>query len=415
MFQRSKPVFANCILALGSFLFLTVSGWSASYKVIVPFSGSNGLEPVAGLIFDASGNAYGTTQGGGPNGKGEVYQLSPTSGFHIIYAFHGKDGYGPMGNLTMDSQGDLYGTTYAGGSYKNCYGACGTIFKLAPPVGNGNWTETVLYSFTGGGDGQAPVGGVILDQAGNLYGTTQLGGTFGQGVVFQLTPSPTGWTESAIYSFTGGNDGNQPLCSLVSDSTGNLFGTTSHGGQGGVAGSIFELTSQGSGLWTFSVIHEFALNGEDGSSPTAGLIFDDIGNLYGTTAVGGSNRCGGSGGCGTVFELAQDSGAWEETILHSFDGSDGYEPVASLVLDSEGDIYGTTFFASQGAGNIFELKRPLPGQNWTERFFNLPADGHLGQWPKSSLSFDRTGGIYGTTFAGGPNGTNSGAIFRIAP
>lgn len=411
----SRKVTRNLTLSIALFVCLTASSsWAASYRVLLPFNGANGLEPTAGLLFDAAGNAYGTTQGGGPNEKGEIYELSPTTGFHIIYAFHGKDGYGPKGSLTIDAQGNLYGTTYAGGGYKNCYGDCGTVFKLSPPIGNGHWTETVLYSFTGGDDGQYPFGSVIFDQAGNLYGTTQLGGTSGQGVVFQLTPSPAGWTETVLYSFTGGDDGGQPLCSLVSDSAGNLYGTTSRGAQGGTAGTVFELVSLGSGFWTFSVIHEFDLNSEDGSSPNAGLIFDDQGNLYGTTAAGGTNRCGGSGGCGTVFELTQNVGVWQETVLHNFDGQDGYGPCAGLVLNADGNLYGTTKFGGQGSGNIFELRRPSPGHQWTERSFSFPGDLHLGGYPEAPVSFDAAGRIYGTAFSGGSNG-DYGVIFRITP
>jgi len=409
MFTEFKRSF---VLSLVAFLCVTTaSASSASYKVLFPFSGSNGLEPVAGLIFDAAGNAYGTTQGGGPYGKGEVYQLSPTSGFHIIYAFHGGDGHGPKGNLTMDAQGNLYGTTYAGGGSRTCIGGCGTVFKLAPPVNNGHWTETVLYSFSGGNDGAYPWAGIAIDQAGNLYGTTQHGGTFDQGVIFQLTPTPSGWTDTVLHNFACCDDGALPQGGMIADAFGNLFGMATYGGPEN-CGIVFELTSQ-DGSWTYTVIYTFGINAGDGTTPTGGLIEDDMGTLYGTTAAGGINKCGGAGGCGTVFELTQNLGGWQETILHNFDGSDGEGPAASLTLDAKGNLYGSTS-SGGGAGNIFELRKPSPGQEWTERFFSLPSDGHLGLFPESSLSFDSAGRLYGTTFAGGSNGSD-GVIFRIAP
>ena len=403
------------VVSLAVFLYMTMpSAWSASYKALFPFSGNNGSAPVAGLLFDATGNAYGATEGGGPDGKGEVFQLSPSSGFHIIYAFHGKDGYGPKGSLVMDSTGNLYGTTYAGGGSRNCLGGCGTVFKLTPPVNGGRWTETVLYAFSGGGDGKYPFDSVVLDQAGNVYGTTQHGGTFDQGVIFQLTPTPSGWTENVLNNFACCDDGALPQGGMVADTSGNLFGMATYGGSEN-GGIIFELTSKGNGGWSYNVIYTFGVTPDDGTTPTGNLVFDDSGNLYGTTFYGGVSGCVGHQGCGTVFEMTQDQGTWQETIIHNFDGVDGQGPLAAVVLDGSGNLYGTTFFGGQGVGNVFELVRPIPGQEWTERSFGFPSDAHLGQYPESTVSFDSVGRLYGTTFSGGPNGTNDGVIFRITP
>jgi uncharacterized repeat protein (TIGR03803 family) len=253
-----------------------------------------------------------------------------------------------------------------------------------------------------------PLSGVILDQEGNLYGTTQLGGPSNTGTVFELVPSESGWAKNVLYSFSGGDDGAQPFGSVVFDSSGNLYGTAAYGGYNGY-GTVFELAPNrfDREQWTFTVIHTFV----DGFTPIAGLILDAAGNLYGTTS-GGGGYCN----CGIVFELSPVLGSWEETTLYSFDGEDGNAPGANLVFDNLGNLYGTTRIGGKdGIGNVFQLSPPAPGGQWTERSFSFPPSWKIGAYPASSISLDSAGRLYGTTTSGGePNGGN-GVIFRITP
>lgn len=221
----------------------------------------------------------------------------------VLYNFKGgSDGAEPDASLVFDGAGNLYGTTYYGGA-----NGSGTVFELTPS--KAGWTETVLHSFTGS-DGALPSAGLILDGGGNLYGTTQAGGAAGFGVVFELSPSRAGWTETVLYSFTGGNDGRGPVGGVVFDSGGNLYGTTSGGGYPIGGGTVFELTPSGGG-WTENILYAFnASNGApNGSGLHAGVVFDRAGNLYGTTVFGGTNYWG------TIFELTPSNGNWIETTL----------------------------------------------------------------------------------------------------
>ncbi len=249
----------------------------------------------------------------------------------ILYSFAGPpDGSFPFeGSLTVDSNGNLYGTTSYGGTYGN-----GTVFRLTPNAGGG-WTETILYSFTGGLDGGQPEGRLIFDSNGNLYGTTEYIGVIYPGVAFELSPSGGGsWTESTLYQFSGGDDGGYPSGGLVMDGKGNLYGLTKDGGTFN-AGTIFELSPKAGGGWTEAVLHNFS--GADGSDPRSELVPNQSGGFYGTTAVGGAY------GYGTVFELAPaGGGGWTETVLHSFNEIDGDAPLAGLIMDQAGSLYGTT-------------------------------------------------------------------------
>ncbi len=331
----------------------------------------DGAFPFAGLLRDAAGNLYGSTNAGGASGNcsggcGTVFKLDTSGNETVLYSFKGgNDGATPgFGSLIRDEAGNLYGTTADGGSGGGCsfsFG-CGTVFKL-DPAGN----ETVLYSFKGGSDGESPVAGLIMDVAGNLYGTTQDGGSgsgcsFGCGTVFKLDPAGN---FTVLHSFTGGSDGTQPLAALIFDQAGNLYGTTEEGGSGtctvinGVSGcgTVFKLDPSGNE----TVLHTFT-GGNDGAAPLfVGLIMDIAGNLYGTTQIGGgSSSC--SVGCGTVFKL-DTSG--NETVLHSFTGSpgDGAIPRASLIMDKAGNLYGTTSNGgASGFGTVFKLTGQTPQQ-----------------------------------------------------
>jgi uncharacterized repeat protein (TIGR03803 family) len=343
---------------------LVTSTWASTNwyeKVLRSFgNGTDGYAPSAGLIFDAAGNLYGTTQyGGGANAYGTVFELTPAGGGNwtetVLYSFRsGTDGAVPGAGLIFDAAGNLYGTTTAGGPNN------GTVFELTPTTAGG-WTEQVLYRFCSQAnctDGQYPYGSLIFDAAGNLYGTTEFGGTYGAGTVFKLTPAAGGgWTETVLYSFGRGTDGASPLVGLIFDVVGNLYGTTTFGGTYG-AGTVFELTPTAGGGWTETVLHSFnPNNGTDGFNPYAGLIFDAAGNLYGTTYYGGSY------GGGTVFELTPAAGGgWTETVLRSFgNGTDGFWPYAGLIFDHAGNLYGTTEYGgTHNYGTVFELTPIYP-------------------------------------------------------
>ncbi len=293
--------------------------------------GTDGIYPYAGVFLGKKGNLYGITTGGGAYGYGMVFELTPSGKEAILHSFewNGIDGFGPFAGLVMDKKGNLYGTTSSGGAHGD-----GTVFELTP-----SGTETILYSFEGNGtDGYNPESTLLLDAEGNLYGTTGNGGPYGYGTVFKLTPSGT---ETILHSFGESGDGYYPSASLIFDKKGNLYGTTGTGGAYGY-GTVFELAPSG----TETILHSFNANGTDGTNPEAGLVLGKKGALYGTTVSGGA-LCSPSG-CGTVFELALSE---KESILHSFGATgDGYYPYGGLVLDKEGNLYGTTYAGGYNAG-----------------------------------------------------------------
>jgi len=331
----------------------------------------------------------------------------------VLYSFTGgADGAFPRAGLIMDS-GALYGTTEFGGA-----GNRGTVFELTRPAAGGrHWTKTVLHSFTGGADGAHPMGTLLKDNAGALYGTTEVGGT-GWGTVFKLTPAAAGqtaWTESVLYRFTGGTDGKWPNAGLIAKH-GVLYGTTPNGGGTGRYGTVFKLRPPAAGqtAWTESVLHSFT-GGADGRSPAASLIIDSSGALYGTTYLGGNRYWGG-----TAFKLtppAAGQTAWTETVLYSFGGgTDASDPHAGLIMDSSGVLYGTTFYGgSANLGAAFKLTPPAAGQTaWTETVLHSFTGGTDGNYPKAGLIVDSSGVLYGTTPNGGGT-ANSGTVFKLTP
>jgi len=312
--------------------------------------GADGGNPRGGLLRDSAGNFYGTAYAGGASGNGVVFKLTGST-LTVLHSFSGPDGAHPAAALVRDSSGNLYGTTFYGGTDASC--SCGTIFKIDP-----TGTESVLYSFTGGADGKYPAGRLLRDAAGNLYGTTSQGGVVncgrfnmhGCGAVFKLDPT---LHLTALYTFTGNSDGGQPQAGLIRDSSGNLYGTAFAAGdvskvcaQNNGCGVVFEVspTGQETVIYTFS-------NGMDGANPTGDLIRDSAGNLYGTTKLGDG---GTSTGFGTVFEISSSLG---EFILHGFTGNnDGGDPVAGLTRDSAGNLYGTTAAGGTNKqGAVFKL------------------------------------------------------------
>jgi uncharacterized repeat protein (TIGR03803 family) len=415
--DRNLRTLGGVLPAIIMVLVLTTGAWAQSkYKTLHRFTnGRDGAYPGAGLIFDAAGNLYGTSFGKGSQHLfGNVFKLMPNANGgwteNNLYNFKGgRDGADPVGGVIFDAAGNLYGTTASGGDH---LARGGVVFKLTPNA-NGRWTESVLYTFRRGTDGGIPLADLIFNQAGNLYGTTFLGGFYGYGVVFELTPNANGsWTYNVIYTFTGGADGGSPLAGLIVDQTGNLYGTAEGGTL--VGGVVFKLTPNGHGSWTQSVLENFT--GPNGDQPLAGVIFDQAGNLYGTTAYGGNlSQCGGIG-CGVLFELTPNAtGGWKQQILHSFVGVDGAKPMASLTFDAAGNLYGTTSQGGDvtcGCGTVFKLAATSKGQ-WEETvlhdFLARP-----GANPRAGLIFDAVGNLYGTT-DGYPSTHAYGSVFEITP
>jgi uncharacterized repeat protein (TIGR03803 family) len=370
-------------------------------------SGKGGYDPYASLVSDGAGNLYGTTTLGGVYGQGTVFELTPRTGGGwketVLHSFNnnGKDGCGPTAGLVFDAVGNLYGTTSGCGAYHK-----GTVFQLTPKTGGG-WRETLLRSFgVNSSDGYFPAACLIIDHVGKLYGTTSEGGAYGYGTVFELAPKKLrGWIEKVLHNFDfNSNDGYNPEAGLISDASGNLYGTTSVGGVYGY-GTVFELTPQTGGGWTEAVLHNFNFNGSDGEFPEASLILDTAGNLYGTTSSGGAY------GYGTVFELTK--GTWVETVLYNFGSAsqDGNHPYAGLILDSAGNLYGTTSAGGvYGYGTVFALT--FNAGNWTEtirhNFNNNSKDGYS---PWAGLTFDAAGNLYGATSLGGTSGY--GTVFEV--
>ena len=388
-----------------------------TYQVIHNFMGGvDGQEPNFGLTIDAAGNLYGTTFEG-DTGTGTAYKLVHRStGWALtpLYVFTiASKGVIPYSTLVIGRDGKLYGTTAFGG-IGPClaYGhtGCGTVFTLQNPVTFCHtsycpWIETPLYKFSGGADGSNPYGGaLVFDQAGNVYGTTYAGGT-GSGVVYKLTPAGSGWTESVLYTFAGGSDGASPWAGVTLDQAGNLYGTTAAGGAFG-GGTVYELSPSGSG-WTKRTLHSFQQQ-QDGGNPYAGVILDPAGNLYGAT------QYGGSGGGGTVFEMSPSGDSWIFTTLYSFIGSGGGHakgPVADLVMDAGGNLYGTT--GGDGTyrfGSVFKLTHG--GGGWTYTSLHDFTGGSDGNLPRSNLVFDGSGNLYSTAY-GGVDG--NGVVFQITP
>ena len=305
--------------------------------------GADGATPNGGVIDDTSGTMFGTTTAGGASGAGTVYSERGTTET-VLYSFAGGTGDGatPQAGLVMDAKGNLYGTTSAGGASGN-----GTVFELvAPKRKTGAWTETVLYSFGTGTDGAAPVGRVIFDAAGNLYGTTSTGGTSGYGTVFQLQPGAT-WKENILHSFQNADDGYTPYAGLVADGSGNFYGAATAGGSNG-GGTLFEL-SPSDGGFTFSVIT--SVPGWGVSGTFRDVLVQPNGVIYATT------HCDGANNAGTIYELTPSGGSWTYNLLYTFTGgSDGLYSISNLVLKA-GKLYGTTIYGgANNAGTVYALK-----------------------------------------------------------
>jgi len=356
--------------------------------------GTDGAWPNGGLFRDRSGNLYGTTEYGGYSsnetcrdlGCGTVFKLSP-DGRKLVYRFRGRNGALPVAGV-IGVNDKIYGTTQRGNP------GAGTVFDISR-------TGEDVFHFTDGLPGAGPNAALIPDKQGNLYGTTSGGGEFSRGVVFEYDAAGN---ETVLYSFRGvrknGNDGASPMAALVMDQAGNLYGTTSSGGSGAGCGTVFELSGTRE-----SVLYRFS-GGTDGCSPFAEVALDSEGNFYGTTLLGGDPSCNSNGSCGVVFKLTS-SGV--ETLLHTFTGGeDGAYPNTSVLLDGNGGLYGA---ASNGGtndcGTIFRIDHE--GHFSTLYEFSGP-DGCA---PQGDLILDSDGNIYGVTGVGGA--FNSGTLFRLTP
>jgi len=437
--QVIKLGWAGLLLILLLALCLVIPQAEAQEKVLYSFTGANGdgAEPTAGLIMDGGGNLYGTTTSGGsstncPYSCGTVFELVKNSdGSYtekVLYIFTGpaSDGGYPSGSLVMDGAGNLYGTTEYGGAFANCPYSCGTAFELVKNF-DGSYTEKILYNFTGQtNDGENPSGGLIIDSVGNLYGTTFSGGTSNIGTLFELVKNSDGsYTEKVLYSFLGSTsgDGSNPGPGLITDSAGNFYGTTLFGGSSmnctNGCGMAFEFVKNSDGSYSEKVLYSFSgYASGDGQLPFNGLIMDSGGNLYGTTEYGGfSTNCTGNNpylGCGTVFELLKSSG-YSEKVLYNFTGSisgDGQRPYAGLIMDSQGNLYGTTGYGGANAvGTVFELIKNFDGSYTEKILYSFVASYGEGYYPEAGLIMDATGNLFGTTYFGGLG--DVGTVFKL--
>jgi hypothetical protein len=353
--------------------------------------------------------------------------IGQTARFAQVHDFNGMDGNYPIGTLIMDASGNFYGVTHWGADDNY---SCGSVFKLTPTSGGTAWRVTVLHKFSGAQSDCNPWAGLVIDGNGNLYGTADE--TLGFGAVYELSPTSGGaWSYSVIYQFMGGTDGSVPTGKLILDAAGNLYGTTSIGDN---AGSVFELSPSTSGEWNETVLYNFSgPGGSDGANPAAGLIFDAAGNLYGTTQNGGNTTgiCATTSGCGVVFKLAPNgSGGWTEFVIHTFSGLDGAFPQADLTMDASGNLYSMTYaggninachIGPSGCGVAFELSHNNSG-GWTYHQLNVFQPGSAGSrggaggaYPYAGLTFDSAGNLWGTTTLGGLAPYYAGVVFKLSP
>lgn len=379
----------------------------------------------AGNLYGTAryGGAGSCPDGATTPGCGTVFKLSHKGSgwtFATLYSFQGwnaTDGAYPQSRVTIAPDGSLYGATPVGGLLQDCFPGCGTVYHLQPPASICNsiscqWKETVLHRFTAGQDGDFPTGDVTLDAAGNVYGTTFKGGSgSGNGTVYEISPSGGGWTESILYNFIGGLVGDAPFSGVIFDASGNLDGTSIDGGTYD-DGTIFQLTPSSSG-WSGTAIYNFTGN-SDGYEPVAGLILDSSGNLYGATNNGRPS------GEAVVYQLAPGNGGWNFIVMYDFENEFGGGPQSKLLMDSAGNLYGTTsggYESTSPYGSVFKLTPSNGGWTFTDLYdFTGGSDG---AFPYDGLVMDAQGNLYGTTSAGGKSGCQygdgCGVVFEITP
>jgi len=400
-----KPAVLVLSIIWGMILAMTLTARAQTLTVLHNFiGGADGSGPFAGVTLDQQGRIYGTATFGGSHGQGAIYRLVHQSGgwvFSPLYSFGSQphDGDQPYARVLVGPNGLLYGTTYGGGAEGQ-----GTVFSLQPPATTCRgflcpWTETVLYSFTGGADGANPYfGDLAFDAAGNIYGTTAYGGSSGYGVVFKLTRSGSAWTESVLWNFTCGDDGCNPFGGVIFDSAGNLYGTTQFS-YNYAAGTVYELSPTQSG-WI-----ETTISGLPGVSGTAsgGLVMDAQGSLFGLT---------GDIQPGSVYELTPRNGGWAFAVLKTFTVYNFIGPLAAPSLDSRGDVYGPLPNGGEyESGEIFKLTRA--GGQWIYTPFYQFGTSDGGIYPIGAVTLDAGGNVYGTSEAGGAY--QNGVVWEITP
>lgn len=396
MRPKQWPFASTHALVVVAVALLFVPGtWAKpKYKVLAGIPG--GLW--SGLTFDSKGNLYGATNAGGEYGYGSIFEVSRNSNgkweVTTLHSFNGSDGGLPGGGLVFDAKSNLYGVTSGGGAYH-----MGTVFELT--LGTNGWTLAVLYSFCeryGCPDGRSPIAGLVRDKDGNLFGTAG-GGAYNLGVLFDLTRNSSGWNESVLYTFgTRQHDATASYAPLAFDKAGSLYGTSYYGGRDG-GGTVFKLR-QDSGGWKERLLWQF--DGSNGAGPEATPVLDASGNLYGTTHGGGKGCDGGF--CGTVFKLTRSlGGRWVHSVLYDFaKPQDGFEPITGVVFDKAGNLYGTTATGGTGScyngcGVVYKLA-PQAGGKWKYTVlhrFNSPAQSP----PDGQLILDKKNNLYGTAFS----------------
>jgi uncharacterized repeat protein (TIGR03803 family) len=434
-----RNLLATMLVSTLAMILSTVSPGICSFYEHILWSletsnGSNGIFPQSSVLLDQAGNIFGTAwEGGAYDSSGAVFEISATGNKSVIWNFNGQNGAAPEGGLITDESGALYGTTSGGGAF-----AGGTVFRLMPPAApGGEWTESVLWSFGNGDDGKGPIGSLIADANGNLFGTTEFGGgSHNNGVVYELSPPPSAdgnWSESVLWTFGNPRDGALPHAGLVMDQNGDLYGTTQLGGPS-YFGTVFELTAPSSqgGSWSESIIWDFGdvnISGysPNGNYPVGPLLMDRQGNLYGTTQAGGPGIGKPPLFAGTVFRLSPPSSGgetWNPSVLWKFGaGGGGAGPMGNLVMDANGNLYGTTVGvsgtkATPAGGILFELS-PGPGDNalWSETTLWVFGRYLDGSGPGGGLTIDKMGNLYGTTVLGGLTARStegSGTVFEVS-
>jgi uncharacterized repeat protein (TIGR03803 family) len=416
--METKPVAHSMrgVLFILAAVSLGTSGARAASttQVIYSFTGGAGGEYTdTELVIDSAGNLYGTSVQGGQFSSGTVFRLAPsTTGWihSVLYSFAGgADGGEPYKGVTLDSKGNVYGTAGVGGLYVGpCVDTgCGVVFKLTNS--GGTWKYRVIHSFTGGNDGYGPGAGVTVDSHGNIYGMTPTGGANGLGIVYQLQPGANGnWTEKVIHTFTGGADGlGGSAGRLLLDAAGNIYGVCTTGGANG-AGVLFKLTPTPAGEWNLIALYAFK-GTPDSGFPYGTVVPDANGNLYGTTYYAGANNLG------SIYRLSRHNGVWIETGLYSFKGgTDGSGPISTIVADAAGNLYGTTSEggAACSCGTIFKLTLSGTGLAYSVVYrFKGPPDG---AFVYNGMVADSAGTtLYGATVHGGTS--NDGTIYQFTP
>lgn len=414
---RRRLIFSHLPASLFAVLALMNATTAETFQIVHTFNGADGGGGVHAVVFDRAGNLYGTSALGGGEGGcqcGSVFELTP-SGYgqwkeKILYSFtrDSQDGRIPDSGVVFDRAGNLYGETYSGGTYGQ-----GAVYRLRPNATD-SWTEDILYSFPGKTGGSNPSGGLVFDAAGNLYGVAYVRNG---GLAFQLKPNPDGtWSYQVVYQFLGGNDGAYPA-GLASGPGNVLYGATGSGGGAGCSslgcGTVFMLAPNSSGGWSETILYRFS-GGLDGSQPISGVVLDSSGNIYGTTGYGGYVCPGDGMGCGVVYKLSpQADGSWRETVLHVFGhGTDGFQPWGPVSLDLHGNLYGTTFFGgSFGHGTVFELSKDSSGR-WHEKQLHSFTGAADGLSPRERLELNKSGNLYSSA-SGGATGLD--LVFELAP